>query len=135
MSIFNSLPIELKLKIINMNTDTCIDCNNNNKYLSNNLVKCHNCSKSICLYHQTDSCKYKCKKTNIDYYLCFFCALDNSTNQCVNCHNTDKYLNIDTYKCALCDNQLCSEHSSNIINGKKCYGVNCCKYCTNFFFQ
>ena len=37
MSIFKELPVELKFKIINMNTDLCIDCNDNIKHLSNHL--------------------------------------------------------------------------------------------------
>ena len=133
MSIFKNLPIELKFKIMNMNTDSCIDCINNKKYLSNDLIKCFRCKKSICKNHQTDECKYKCKITNNDYYLCFYCSLDNSSIKCVNCDNNEKHLSIETYKCNICENNLCSKHSMRIINGEKHYGLGCCKYCIEFF--
>ena len=131
MSILENLPIELKFKIINMNRDECIDCSNNKLHFSQNLEKCSNCNKSICLNHQ----KYKCNETNKNDYLCFFCSLDHSCLNCVNCNKEDKHLSLEMYKCALCDNLLCSEHSSNTIDGNKYYGINCCKYCSNFFFN
>ena len=64
-------------------------------------------------------CKYKCNITNNDYYLCFLCSLDNSSVSCVNCQDNKRHLSLNIYKCQSCNNNLCSEHSATIINGKK----------------
>ena len=64
--LFNKLPNEIKKHIILFLVDNCYECDKNEFYIDENLIRCSKCEKKFCKYHLN-------KKINSNY--CNECCL------------------------------------------------------------